>query len=251
MSEGSDRDDLLEVAEVAARLRVSEVTVYRWCREGRLPCLKLGHAWRIRRGAIRDFLRRAEHSTTLVGQMRSFLRVPDNVLGIAQTPELMYRLDAAFFLTGEARGGRLVKFHGDRTRPSPDELRARLEAAGLEVARLEEEGRLRLVDERDPRQNRVEDLRRVLAEEAETGQALWATFDWMQGVDLEKTLARQEALTSFVADRSVTVMTLLTEREADDWPPPLQRRAQTLHTSTAWLSEAGLLTSRLTPLSET
>lgn len=92
-----------------------------------------------------------------------------------------------------------MKFHGDRIRPSPDELRARLQDAGLE-----EEGRLRLVQERDPRQDRAEDLRRVLAEGAETGQALWATFDWMQEVDLEKTLARQEALTPFVADRPVT-----------------------------------------------
>jgi len=243
-------DELLEVSEVAAHLRVSEVTVYRWCREGRLPCLKIGGSWRIRRGALRDFLRHAERSSTLVGQLRSFLRVPDNVLGIAQTPELMYRLDAAFFQVGEARGGTLVKFYGDRTRPSPDELRARLEGKGLKVTRLEDAGRFRLVEESDPLGDRVEDLRRVLAEEAENGHALWASFDWMQHVDLDKTLGRQEALTRFVGDRQVTVMTLLTEREADDWPPAVQRRAQTLHTSTVWISEAGLLTSRLTPLSE-
>ncbi len=243
-------DELLEVSEVAAHLRVSEVTVYRWCREGQLPCLKICGSWRIRRGALRDFLRHAERSTTLVGQLRSFLRVPDNVLGIAQTRELMYRMDTAFFQVGEARGGTLVKFYGDHTRPSPDELRARLKGKGLKVARLEDEGRFRLVEESDPPGDRVENLQRVLAEEARNGHALWASFDWMQDVDLDKTLVRQEALTRFVGDRQVTVMTLLTEREADDWPPAVQRKAQTLHTSTVWISEAGLLTSRLTPLYE-
>ncbi len=36
------RGELLGVAEVADYLGVGMVTVYRWCREGRLPCLKVG-----------------------------------------------------------------------------------------------------------------------------------------------------------------------------------------------------------------
>jgi predicted site-specific integrase-resolvase len=50
------------------------VTIYRWCREGRLSCLKIGKSWRIRREALEDFLGRAERSATFVEQLRSYWR---------------------------------------------------------------------------------------------------------------------------------------------------------------------------------
>jgi excisionase family DNA binding protein len=68
---GSDRrKELLGVSEVAEYLGVGTVTVYRWCREGRLPCLKVGKSWRIRQEALEDFLSRGERPATLVGQLR-------------------------------------------------------------------------------------------------------------------------------------------------------------------------------------
>ena len=67
MGDAFDRDELLEVPEIADYLRVSAVTVYRWCKEGKLPCLKLGHHWRVRRSVLEDFLERGEHSATLLG----------------------------------------------------------------------------------------------------------------------------------------------------------------------------------------
>ena len=51
------KKDLLGPEEVAEYLGVGLVTVYRWCREGRLPCLKVGKHWRIRQGALEDLLR--------------------------------------------------------------------------------------------------------------------------------------------------------------------------------------------------
>ncbi len=252
MSEGFDeKDRLLDVARVAEYLGVSEVTVYRWCREGTLPCLKIGRSLRVRRSALEDFLERSERSPSLVGQMRSFLRVPDNVLGIAQTQELLYRLVAAYFRVGEARGGLLVKFYGPYAWEPLDELRSRLEDEGLDVARLEDEERIRFVDESDSPGERAEALRRIADEKAEEGHTLWACFDWTSGVDLEEVLGQQEALTRFVDDRQLVVMTAMPEQEADEWPSMIQRRAQTLHSGTAWLSEEGLLTSRLTPLTGT
>ena len=56
---GSGRNsdaELLGVEEVADYLGIKPVTVYRWCREGRLPCMKLGRRWRIRRQALEKFL---------------------------------------------------------------------------------------------------------------------------------------------------------------------------------------------------
>src|SRR5215213_3700979 len=95
--------ELLAAADVAEMIGVKETTIYRWCKEGKLPCLKVGKHWRIRREALEDFLKRSERPRTLVGQLDSFLRVPDSVLAIAQNIEILHRLDAAFFRVGEAR----------------------------------------------------------------------------------------------------------------------------------------------------
>jgi len=43
----------------------------------------------------------------------------------------------------EARGGLLVKYHAGEPQASEDDLRAELERHGLEVGRLEREGRFR------------------------------------------------------------------------------------------------------------
>ncbi len=49
------RDDdvaLLSAEEAAERLGVDRATVWRWCREGRIPCLKIGRLWRVRRRSL-------------------------------------------------------------------------------------------------------------------------------------------------------------------------------------------------------
>src|SRR5918992_2949737 len=141
--------ELLSAEDVAETIGVKETTVRRWCREGNLPCLKVGEHWRIRREALEAFLRRSERSTSLVGQLSSFLQVPDNVLAIAQNLDLLHRLDAAFFQVGDAHGGLLVKFYGGETHPE-DDLRVEFERNGLEVERLEREERFLMRPEEDP-----------------------------------------------------------------------------------------------------
>src|SRR5215210_4206472 len=132
---------LLAAADVAGMIGVKETTVYRWCSEGKLPCLKIGKHWSIRREALEDFLKESERPRTLVGQLDSFLRVPDSVLGIAQNIDILHRLDAAFFRVGEARGALLVKFYAGEEH-SEEELLADFEENGLEAWRLERERRL-------------------------------------------------------------------------------------------------------------
>src|SRR4051794_34197072 len=131
--------ELLAAADVAGMIGVKETTVYRWWKEGKLPCLKVGKHWRIRREALEDFLRESERPRTLVGQLDSFLRVPDNVLVIAQNIEILHRLDAAFFRVGEARGGLLVKFYAGEEH-SEGGLVADLQRNGLEGGRLRRGG---------------------------------------------------------------------------------------------------------------
>jgi excisionase family DNA binding protein len=52
--------DLLSAEEVAAYFGVERTTVHRWCRQGRIPCLKIGKHWRERREELVDFLKEAE-----------------------------------------------------------------------------------------------------------------------------------------------------------------------------------------------
>ena len=242
----ADNKAILSVEEVAEYLGVGVVTIYRWCREGRLPCLKMGKFWRIRREALEDFLSRGERPATLVGQLQSFLMVPDNVIGIAQTTELLHRLDAAFFQVGETRGGLLVKFHGGESQASEDELRTILQRNGLTVSRLEREKRFRFVEESDPVEGRDVALEGLLTEEREAGRTVWASFDWTDQVSLDVALRQQEALQALTDARQLVVKTGVVEEAADGWPVAELRRAQLVHSGTIWIAESGLSLSRVT-----
>ena len=241
----ANNKDILSVEEVAEYLGVGVVTIYRWCREGRLPCLKMGKFWRIRREALEDFLNRWERPATLVGQLQSFLRVPDNLIGIAQTTDLLHRLDAAFIQVGETRGGLLVKFHGGESQASEDELRIILERNGLAVSRLEREERFRFVEETDPVEGRDAVLERLLNED-EAGRTLWASFNWTEQVSLDVALRQQEALKELTDAHQLVVKTGVVEEVADGWPVAELRRAQMVHSATIWIAESGLSLSRVT-----
>jgi excisionase family DNA binding protein len=65
--------DLLSAEDVARYFGVGQMTVYRWCKEGRLRCIKLGKHWRIRREALEEFLRQHERPATLPRELSSLL----------------------------------------------------------------------------------------------------------------------------------------------------------------------------------
>ncbi len=241
--------DLLEVEEVATYLGVGNVTVHRWCRDGRLPCFKVGRLWRIRRQVLEEFMERGERPQTLVGQLRSFLQVPDNVLVVAQDRELMHRLDAAFFRVGEARGGMLVKFHPRTPKTDLEELIVRLEDEGLRARELEEMGRLRFIADRSEPGERLDQLGQLLTEleDEENSRSIWVAFNWEERVNLDEALGQQLSLTRFVEGSSLTVKTSVLEETLDRWPVGSERRAQLMHSGSIWLSEDGMLLSRVSP----
>jgi excisionase family DNA binding protein len=244
----STETDLLSAEDVAQQLGVKETTVWRWCREGNLPCLKVGKYWRVRREALEGFLRRSERPTTLVGQLSTFLEVPDNVLAIAETLDVLHRLDAAFFQVGEAHEGMLVKFYGGE-KHSEDELRADFERNGLEVERLEREGRLLMRPEEDPLGGRRgEALRRLLEEESGEGRTVWASFDWVVPVGLEVALEQQQKLSELVDAQHLVVKTAALEEALEEWPASALRRVQATHSGIILASESGLSFSRATPM---
>ncbi len=240
--------DLLNTEDVARYLGINLQTVWRWCREERLPCLKVGNSWRIRRTALEDFLKHSEHTRTIVGQLRAFLEVPDNVLAISQNLELMYRLDAAFFRVGEAHDGMLIKYYPAELGTSLDELRDQLKRNGLEVTRLEEQGRLHFIAESDPLSKRTEELRRLLAEKANNeGRSIWVAFNWEERVDLDSALRQQEEITKLVEHSPLVVKTGVLEEMLDEWPGTELRRSQVSHLGGMWYSSDGrLVLSRVT-----
>jgi excisionase family DNA binding protein len=237
--------ELFSAEDVAALMGVKESTVWRWCREGRLPCLKVGKHWRLRREAFEDFLKQQERSSTLVGQLSSFLQVPDNVLAIAQNIDILHRLDAAVFGVGEARGGLLVKFYGGEAH-SEEELRADFEKNGLEVGHLEREGRFLMRPEEDPLEGLEEVLGRLAEEQAAEGRTVWASFNWVRKVDLQTAFEQQERLTEIVDARQLVVKTAALEEAIDEWSSAELRRAQSLHSATILATESGLSLRRAT-----
>jgi len=246
---GTSREmELLAATDVAELIGIKETTVYKWCKEGKLPCLKVGKHWRIRREALEDFLKQSERPGTLVGQLDSFLRVPDNVLAIAQNVEILHRLDAAFFRVGEARDGLLVKFFAGEEY-SEEELLSDFERNGLQAWRLKREGRLLMRAEEEPLGGtRGEQLGRLIEEEGSEGMTVWASFNWVRPVELNTALEQQKRLTELVDASQLVVKTAAIEEALDEWPASQLRRVQSTHSAIILASEEELSLSRATPM---
>ncbi len=240
--------ELLGVDEVSERLKVGRVTIYRWCREGRLPCMKVGKSWRIREETLEDFLRRSELPKSLTDQLRPFVRVPDTILGIAPTRESLHRLDTAFYKVAEARGGLLVKFHAGEPELGEEGLRDEFERHGFEVRRLEREGRFRFSEERDPASGREEALEELIAEESNAGRTIWAAFDWTAQVDIQTALRQQEALGKLADRRQLVIKTAVLEEVADEWSSEARHWAHTVHSGMVRLYDKQVSFGRLATL---
>jgi excisionase family DNA binding protein len=206
-------NELLSIEDAAQHLGVDPVTVQRWCRDDALPSLSIGGSWRIRRSVLEELLEQGKRSHTLVDRLQIFLEISDNVLVIAQNQQLM-----PYF-----------------------------EREGLELARLEEEGRFRLVAQGTLEGDRTDALRRLMDEEGSKGRSMWANFNLSEQVDVEEALRQQEQLTQFVEDKALVVKTTALEELTDEWPGSLFRRAELIHSGTVWLSESGLAFRRVLP----
>jgi excisionase family DNA binding protein len=52
--DAAQQSELMTAQEAADYFRVSRVTVWRWCKEGRIPAFRIGRSWRIRRDKLED-----------------------------------------------------------------------------------------------------------------------------------------------------------------------------------------------------
>jgi excisionase family DNA binding protein len=55
------QNELLTVREVAAYLRISRVTAWRWCQDGIIPAFRIGRSWRIRRDDLLELEKNYDH----------------------------------------------------------------------------------------------------------------------------------------------------------------------------------------------
>src|SRR5215204_3177051 len=217
--------ELLAATDVAGMIEVKETTVYKWCKEGKLPCLKVGKHWRIRREALENFLRESERPRTLAGQ-----------------------LDAVFFQVGEARGGLLVKFYAGEEH-SEEELLADFEENGLEARHLKQKGRLLMRAEEEPLGGtRADQLRRLIQEEGGEESSVWTSFNWVRSIELQTALEQQRRLTALIDASQLVIKTAAIEEAIDEWMPSELRRVQSAHSAIILASEEGLSLSRATPM---
>jgi hypothetical protein len=123
-----------------------------------------------------------------------------------------------------------------------------LEENGLQVGRLEREGRFFMRPEGDLRGGREEVLGQLLEEKANEGHTVWASFNWALEVDLETALEQQERLAEIVDARQLVVKTAALAEVIDEWPSAELGRAQSSHSATILATEGGLSLGRATPM---
>jgi excisionase family DNA binding protein len=66
MSLLKNNDTLLTVGEVAARLRVSDESVYRLVRSGKLRSIKVGGLWRVPASALAELLHTGQQASSTI-----------------------------------------------------------------------------------------------------------------------------------------------------------------------------------------
>jgi excisionase family DNA binding protein len=101
--------DLLSAEDVAEYLGVGQITVYRWCKEGRLRCIKLGKHWRIRREVLEDFLRQRERPATLPRELSTLLDTLSSHVAIIDRTGDIAAVNEAWRAFAESNGAVLSK----------------------------------------------------------------------------------------------------------------------------------------------
>jgi excisionase family DNA binding protein len=101
--------DLLSAEEVARYFGVGQMTVYRWCKEGHLRCIKLGKHWRIRREALEEFLRQHERPATLPRELSALLNTLSTHVAIIEGTGDIIAVNEAWRAFAESNGAVLSK----------------------------------------------------------------------------------------------------------------------------------------------
>jgi hypothetical protein len=77
---------------------------------------------------------------------------------------------------------------------------------------------------------------------------VWASFDWVRPIELERTLEQQKRLSELVEASQLVVKTAAIEEALGEWPASELRRVQCAHSAIILASEEELSLSRATPM---
>ncbi|RKX75484.1 MAG: hypothetical protein DRP87_14460 [Spirochaetes bacterium] len=137
---------LLTIDDVAKYLSVDDNTVYRWCRSGTLPAIKLGRDWRIEQQDLEGFLLsrkvgRGDGSLKNIFTRR--LSAPEHILVMLTEAEPVFSLEIEFFKEALKKGKPIVK--GCWWQKQED-VHRRYSEAGIPVRELEKQGKMFIAD---------------------------------------------------------------------------------------------------------
>ncbi len=133
--------DYLTVEEVSRILKTHSNTIYKMCREGTLPAVKIGKEWRIDRGKLALFMEGGappRQKEVYHGLVQLALQ-QGHLLGIFTREKDIAEFELTFFVKAQNRGYRLFKACWWQ---HPDDVRRHMSEAGLEVEKLESNGSL-------------------------------------------------------------------------------------------------------------
>ncbi|MFO0754759.1 MAG: MEDS domain-containing protein [Thermodesulfovibrionales bacterium] len=137
--------EFLTIEEVAKILKMHTNTVYKMCREGKLPSVKIGKEWRIERSRFAKFLESGTRNTgsdTGREVLQDILK-GGHVLGVFIEKEDIAAFETSFFAALLNKNYCLFKACWWQ---HPDDVRFSLSRGGLPVEELEASGSLVIVD---------------------------------------------------------------------------------------------------------
>jgi excisionase family DNA binding protein len=137
--------EFLTIEEVARILKMHTNTVYKMCREGKLPAVKIGKEWRISAARFSQFLERgtgAGSTNAGEGIFRDIFR-GGHVLGVFTEKEDIPDFELSFFSAAPKKDYLLFKACWWQ---HPDDIRSYFSRGGLPVEQLEASGSLVIAD---------------------------------------------------------------------------------------------------------
>ena len=122
-----------------------------------------------------------------------------------------------------------------------------LQRNGLDVARLEADGRFLCSPGIQPSQERDGPLQSLLIEAVRSRRPVWASFNWTKPVALE-TMLRQQVELGALADAAQLVVKTAAVQRVADWSVTTRQQASAFPRSMVTMAPDGLTLSRGVPL---
>jgi excisionase family DNA binding protein len=132
----------ISVSEAAEVLRSHPNTIYKMCRSGKLPAIKVGREWRIDKSQLDEYVkgRIVESEDISFEGLTTLISANGHYLGVFTEKDSLEKFESSFLFKASQNESRSL-FKGCWWQ-HPDDARQYLTAGGLDVKGLESKGRL-------------------------------------------------------------------------------------------------------------